>query len=308
VLARRLLLLLAIELGAYVALGFWLVLAVGWTGPRALSLAVAIALGWRIVFGLTTYLVSWLHRSPTPTEFGLTPMALVPHVVREIGAINALFCVLQPLERLFMGDPAPASARAERLPVLLVHGYACNRAAGWALARALRRRGETVWAPTLEPIYGAIDTWVEPLAAAVDRLRTATGAERVVLVTHSMGGLAARAYLRAHGGAKIGRLITLGAPHHGSAHARLGMGENARQMEPGSAWLVALAAADVGGLGVPFVSIFTHHDNFVAPQTSSAHPAARNLPLAGVGHLTMLFSSEVRTAIEKELDAANARS
>jgi len=96
-----------------------------------------------------------------------------------------------------MGGPAPASARAGRLPVLLVHGYVCNRAAGWALARALRRRGETVWAPTLEPVYGAIDTWVEPLAAAVDRLRTATGAERVVLVTHSMGGLAARAYLRA---------------------------------------------------------------------------------------------------------------
>jgi hypothetical protein len=79
-------------------------------------------------------------------------------------------------------------------------------------------------------------------------------------------------------------------------------------MEPGSAWLAALAEADESGLGVPFVSIFSHHDNFVAPQTSGAHPAARNVALAGVGHLTMLFARRVRDVVERELDAANARS
>lgn len=304
-LARRLLLLIAIELSVYAVLSAWLVRTRGWSGAELLSGAVGIAIAWRVVFGLTTYLVAWLHRSPTPPGLRLAPLALVPHVLREIGAITAVYSALQPLERLVMGDPGPPRGPSRRFPVLFVHGYMCNRAAGWAIARALRRRGETVWAPTFEPVYGAIDTWVQPLAAAVDALREATGAGRVVVVAHSMGGLAARAYLRAHGAGKIARLITVGSPHHGSEHARLGMGENARQMEPGSAWLAALAAADEGGIGVPFVSVFTHHDNFIAPQASGEHPAARNVPLAGVGHLTMLFSRRVCELIAEELDAAD---
>jgi triacylglycerol esterase/lipase EstA (alpha/beta hydrolase family) len=305
VLARRLQLLLAIELVLYAALSGWLAGTKGWSVAQALTGAAGVAIAWRAAFGVATYLVAWRHCSPTPQGFRLAPVALVPHVLRELGAITAVYCVLQPFERFAMGEPAPPRSGAERLPVLLVHGYVCNRAACWSLARALRRRGETVWAPTLEPVYGSIDAWVAPFGAAVDALREATGAGRVVVVAHSMGGLAARAYLRARGGEKVARLITVGTPHRGSEHARLGMGQNARQMEPGSAWLAALAAADESGTGVPFASIFTHHDNLVAPQTSGEHPAARNLPLAGVGHLTMLFSREVRGAIASELDAAN---
>jgi triacylglycerol esterase/lipase EstA (alpha/beta hydrolase family) len=304
-LARRLLLALAVELGVYAAVGVWLVRSQTWSAASALVLGVAIAVGWRIVLGLVTYLIAWRHRSATPPGFRLSGSALVPHVIRELGAMAAVYFVLQPFERIAMGHPAPPHGRSGRIPVLLVHGYVCNRASGWALARGLRRRGETVWAVTLEPVYGTIDAWIEPLAAAIDALRVSTGAERVIVVTHSMGGLATRAYLRAHPGAKLAALITLGAPHHGSEHARIGLGQSAREMEPGSAWLAALAAADAQGAGVPFVSIFSHHDNLVAPQRSSVHPAARNVPLAGIGHLTLLFSARVRELVENELDSLN---
>ena len=304
-LARRLLFALAVELAVYAALGVWLVRAQTWSAASALGLGIAIAVGWRIVFGLVTYLIAWRHRSPSPPGFRISPSALVPHVIRELGAMAAVYFVLQPFERWMMGDPGPPNERAGRVPVLLVHGYACNRAAGWTLERRLRQRGETVWSVTLEPVYGSIDAWIAPLAAAIDALRASIGVNRVIVVTHSMGGLASRAYLRAHGGAKLAALITLGAPHHGSEHARIGLGQNAREMEPGSAWLAALAAADGEGAGIPFVSIFSHHDNLVAPQTSSVHPAARNVPLAGIGHLTLLFSPRVRELVVRELDAAN---
>jgi triacylglycerol esterase/lipase EstA (alpha/beta hydrolase family) len=172
--------------------------------------------------------------------------------------------------------------------------------------RALGARGESVYAISYEPVYGDIDLWVPRLAACIDELLAATGQERVVLVAHSLGGLAARAYLRAYGGAKVARVITLGAPHHGSMHAHLGAGENARQMEPGSPWLTALSAAENGGVAAPLVSIYSRHDNFVTPQASAAHPHARNVALAGVGHLAMLFSRPVRELIVREIDAANA--
>jgi len=127
-----------------------------------------------------------------------------------------------------------------------------------------------------------------------------------VLVTHSMGGLVARAYLRDYGGARVARLVTLGGPHHGSVHAYLGAGANARQMEPGSAWLEGLAQSEARGVPVPFTSIFSHHDNFVAPQTSSVHPAARNIGLAAIGHVSLAFSRQVLEIVVAEVDAANA--
>lgn len=300
-LARWLLLALGAELFCYGAGVAWLVFAHGWSVAWGVALMGAIALGWRVGFALATYVVAWLFRSPVPPVLHLSALALLPHVLREIVAMLAVYGVLQPFERLAMGPTHGPGRQGERRPVLFVHGYACNRAAGWALVRRLRRRGWTVWAATFEPVYGSIEDWVEPLARAIEALRGATGAGAVHLVAHSMGGLAVRAFLRTHGTARVASVVTLGSPHHGSAHARLGLGMNARQMEPGSPWLAALAA-DERGLGVPFVSIFSHHDNFVAPQSSAAHPAARNLPLAGVGHLTLLFSPAVAALVIRSLE------
>jgi hypothetical protein len=36
------------------------------------------------------------------------------------------------------------------------------------------------------------------------------------------------------------------------------------------------------------------------------HPAARNVPLAGIGHVSMAFSGEVLELVAAELGAANA--
>jgi triacylglycerol esterase/lipase EstA (alpha/beta hydrolase family) len=304
-LARRLRLILAVEIVAYFALGAWLCAGRGWGLAAAVGAVVVIALGWRAVFILVTYALAWRDRSETPPEFRRSVLALLPHVLMEAAVWIAGYTALQPFVRVFMGDGRPPRAGGARLPVLLVHGYVSNRGVWWAFRRALAARSETVWAVSLEPVYGAIDSLVDPLAARIDELLAITGRGQVVLVTHSMGGLVARAYLRDHGGAKVARLVTLGGPHHGSVHAYLGAGVNARQMEPGSPWLELLARSEANGVRVPFTSIFSHHDNFVAPQTSSAHPAARNAPLAGVGHVSLAFSGEVLELVATELDAAN---
>jgi triacylglycerol lipase len=306
VLARCLRILLAFELALYAAAGTWLVLERGLAVARAILLGLACACAWRLSLGLATYLLAWSWRSPVPPELRIGAPSLLGHVAAELAAKIAVYGVLQPWEGWLMGDAAPPRGPSRRLPVLLVHGYLCNRAAWLGLAARLARRGEAVWAPSFEPVYGSIDSWVPALAARVDELRAATGAPRVVLVGHSMGGLVSRAYLRAHGGAKVARLVSLGSPHRGSELARFALGQNGREMRPGSAWLAGLAAAEAAGLAAPLVSIYSHHDELVAPQTSAAHPHGRNLALAGTGHLSLLFSPRVDALLGAELEAANA--
>ena len=42
---------------------------------------------------------------------------------------------------------------------------------------------------------------------------------------------------------------------------------------------------------IPFVSVRTPHDNYVMPQDNQRLPEARDVELAGIGHLALLLSS-----------------
>jgi triacylglycerol lipase len=115
-----------------------------------------------------------------------------------------------------------------------------------------------------------------------------------------MGGLAARAYLDRHGAGRVAKLITLATPHHGTWLARLGIGRDARQMQPGSTWLSALkpVAADL-----PALAIWSPVDNFVAPQESARLDGTPEMMVPDVGHLSMLFSPAVLAILVRELSS-----
>lgn len=270
----------------------------GWLASRfsGLSLlpaglaACAALLGVRLAINLFTWGFARRHASPVPRlPFGRALWMLLG----EYAAFLALFLLIQPFERQWMGGDRLRRAGA-RPPLLLVHGYACSRGAWWGLRRRLEAAGWQVATLNLEPPLADIDDYAAAIARRIDAVLAETGAARVILVGHSMGGLAARAYLRQFGGMRVQRLLTLGTPHAGSQLARFGMGRNARQMEPGSAWLQALA---LNGLPVETVSLYSRHDNYVVPQDSMALPAATRLTVDGVGHLAMLFSPRVAAAL-----------
>jgi pimeloyl-ACP methyl ester carboxylesterase len=196
------------------------------------------------------------------------------------------------------------SAGQTQLPILLVHGYLLTSGSWWALRRWLVQRGHSVYVLDLD-LFCAIDRYAGVLRDRIDAICAATGARRVLLVGHSMGGLAVRAYLRAHGTDRVGGVVTLGSPHHGSVLARFAIGENGRAMRPGSAWLECLAQDERAGWQVPVVSIYSCHDNLVAPQASSRLEHAVNVPVAAVGHLTLPFSRRVREAVAEAIDRAS---
>jgi triacylglycerol lipase len=222
--------------------------------------------------------------------------------VREVAAFFALFTVIMPFDRLFMGPDRLVRSEGGRAPLLLIHGYQCNRGFWIELRNRLTRAGWQVATISLDPVFNDIDGYVEQVSRRIEDVCAATGADKVMLVGHSMGGLVSRAYLRRQGNARVAKLITLGSPHRGSHLAKLGLGENGRQMVPGSAWLAALNAP--GAVPLPqTVSIYSCHDNYVMPQDSSLLEGAKIVPLAGLGHLEMAFSPEIERLLLAELAA-----
>jgi pimeloyl-ACP methyl ester carboxylesterase len=68
----------------------------------------------------------------------------------------------------------------------------------------------------------SINAWRDELEACINEVRRSTGADRVILVGYSMGGLAARAYMvKRYTDHHVKRLITIGTPHLGSAMAKI---------------------------------------------------------------------------------------
>ena len=292
-LAKLLRLFLASEITLYV------VLAVHYfdVSPTGAALAALGGVLWvRAWITVTTYAFAWTYHSPSAR---LSLFAALRMGLAEYAAFLVNFVLIAPFERAWMG-PDRLGPASERPPVLLIHGYGCSRAAWWWLRTRLERAGWKVATISLEPIYTSIDHYIEPLARRIDAVLAETGAPQLILVGHSMGGLVARAYLARLGSERVARLVTLGTPHAGTQLARIGLGQNARQMEPGSDWLQALSGQD---LALDTVVIYSSHDNYVMPQANLQLPGATHRPIDGLGHLAMLFSprvaGELRAALEK---------
>ncbi|MFC0168819.1 esterase/lipase family protein [Pseudoduganella danionis] len=175
------------------------------------------------------------------------------------------------------------------LPVLLIHGYGCNSGYWRPLSGLLNQAGIAHLGVDLEPPGASIDDFAPQVRAAIEQLCAATGQQRVVIVGHSMGGLVARAYLRRYGADAVARVITLGTPHQGTALslARYGPGQNVQQMLYDSEWLRTLAAGEANLQRGLFSTIYTLHDNIVAPAQSALLTGARQLAFEGIGHVAL---------------------
>jgi triacylglycerol lipase len=298
--ARILRVALGIEILAYAIVTALAGREYGWSDGQVVAALLALILGVRLVAVAVTFGFGWVYRMPRSAQQRIGALAAARMFFEEYLSFLALFLVIQPFERGFMGAERAGRVRPGATPVLLVHGYGCNRGAWWWLRPRLERAGLSVATVNLEPMFGSIDQYVEPLRRRVDALCAETGAARIVLVAHSMGGLACRAYLAEHGIDRTAKLIALGSPHGGSEIARLGLGRNARQMEAGSAWLQALNSKPVPK-GLRAVAIYSVHDNFVMPQDAQRLVGADNRPLGGLGHFSLLFSSRIRDVQLAEL-------
>lgn len=288
---------LGLELFWYVMLGLWLQ-GRGWSLSDTVLLAVALALGFRALVVTMSYGFLLRHSSPVPAALRVGPSGAIRMVLEEYIGLILLFTVIQPFERFWLA-PDRLSPNTKRLPLLLLHGYQCNRGFWFWLRPRLEAAGWIVATHNLEPVLADIDSYAAGVERRIDEILSATGSSQVILVGHSMGGLVSRAYLRRYGSAKVARMISLGSPHHGSRLAALGWGRNGMQMRIGNLWLAELAKL---ALPAGSASIYSVHDNQVVPQRDGSElSGAKNIAIGGVSHLGMAFSPVVLRALLVEL-------
>lgn len=286
--ARHMQFALLIELIIYLVVSLALI-DQGWIGVQVFGLSLGLAILVRGLLVAVTYLFAWVWQSKPPEDLKVGAGKRLRAMLQEWLALLAMSIAI-PFEARLMGPDRLRRPDEGRLPLLLIHGYLANRGFWYWVRKRLESAGWVVATLNLEPSYSDIDDYADLIAQRVDAVLSATGSDRLALVGHSMGGLAARAYLRKYGNSRVARLVTLASPHHGSRLTTFGWGRNAQQMHVGSEWLTSLNASKAG-IFPTTVSVFSYGDNLVMPQESSRLEGCINIAVPAVGHVGMAIST-----------------
>lgn len=193
-----------------------------------------------------------------------------------------------------------------RRGIVLVHGYFCNRGFWNPWLARCHRESRPFVAVSLEPVFGELGDYVAQVEAAVARIESATGLAPVI-VAHSMGGLAVRAWLSAapRASARAHRVFTIGTPHLGTWIARWSRSTNARAMRQLSPWLTDLALREAAAAQTHEpgwrTCFWGHADNIVMPPSTALWPGAEAHHVPATAHVAMAFQAEVFAEVFRAL-------
>lgn len=298
-LARLLRHALLAQWAAGAALATWLVHQDVLAPPLAFLLALALPF---LVTGLTivyTAVVSRARNEPARLWW--------KSLLGEVWAGCVVFLLRQPWSwHAPTLQTAPAGV-SPRVPVLLVHGYVCNHRLWDDIAHALTPHGHAVQAVNLEPVFSSIAHYAPTIESAVQKLLAHSGGTHVVLVGHSMGGLAIRSWMRQFGRTRVAKVITLGTPHAGTQVPQHLSTPNGRQMRWQSPWLAELQASETAALRGLFEVALTAQDNIVFPQRAQVMPDVPVTVFEGIGHLQMCLHPPVIAWLLQKLEGVGAR-
>ncbi|MBN1980828.1 MAG: alpha/beta fold hydrolase [Chitinivibrionales bacterium] len=200
------------------------------------------------------------------------------------------------------------SARSPHRPVLFVHGW-MGSAPNWdAFKTKLIADGwssDIIFANTFanntDLTDGSNERNAKEIATWVDEILKKTGATSVDLVSHSMGGLSTRYYVKFLGGnTKVSHYISLGSPQHGTTLAKL-----AGDMSPTSAFLKKLNEGDETPAGllpdsatphvpgnVAWASFYSTTDELILPSETAKLNGATN-KIIDISHIAFLSDQTV---------------
>ncbi|UIN23126.1 esterase/lipase family protein [Herbaspirillum frisingense] len=199
--------LLLIQFG--IAILFYLLLRhFEWPIVAAALGGLLIVLLLRAQITANSFFLTWPYRGRTSNPVEISWLQVGTLFLREFRATMLCSSWAMPFLRFDQFSYPDTTS----LPVLLIHGYGCNSGYWRWMSLELRQAHITHYALDMEPVFGSIDEYAPLVHAAVQRVLAETGQKKIVIVAHSMGGLAARAYLRDHGCDRVARVITLARP------------------------------------------------------------------------------------------------
>lgn len=273
----------------------WLVWSQDATAVVRVAGACLILWGYALVLALEFVAVAFVNVGDAVPRAG--PRALASAWWQEVLVAPQVFSWRQPFRWRALPDHAVPPAPG-RVAVVLVHGFVCNRGLWLPWMHEMLRRGVPYTSVNLEPVFGSIEDGTALIDDAVRRAHALTG-RLPVLVCHSMGGLAARAWWAAtpDAGARVQKIVTIATPHRGTWLARFSHVTNGRQMRQRGDWLTALEANEVqrdpDGTYARFTCWYSNADNIVFPASTATLPGADNRHVPGVAHVALAFHPRV---------------
>ncbi len=278
-----------------VGTGYWLIEGPAW---KAVAWSFGLLAAHPTVLAIEFALLPLLRgRDPSPCP---SPRTLVTAWWAEVRTATTVFGWRQPWRSRAEPDHLEADVRG-RTGQVMVHGFFCNRALWNPWMRKLRAAGVPFCAVSLEPVFGSIDLYPAAVEQAVAMLEGATGRPPVI-VGHSMGGLAVRAWLKATGAdQRVKHVVTVATPHQGTRLARFAFVANARQMRRRSEWLGALRSSERSRRRAAFTCFYSNCDNIVMPPHAATLSGADNRFLAGTAHVCLVYRDEVFAEVERLL-------
>jgi len=202
-----------------------------------------------------------------------------------------------------------SSAVQSEVPVLLVPGWSDTGRAMAALQIRLVSAGwspESVEVVTFKEPAGGNRAHARELSDTIDAVLARTGAARLDVVAHSMGGLAVRAYLREHGGAKVRRVVFLATPQRGTLAAYLAFGRGRYDMIPDSPFLQWLNAGPPVPEGVEAMTVRTPLDAHVLPSESGTLEGVEDQVVCCPTHAGLIQSLEAFRLVRRFLEEGPA--
>ncbi|MHB1249580.1 MAG: esterase/lipase family protein [Polaromonas sp.] len=279
----------------------WLLYFRGSDSVLAIAGFLAIVLGYSGFLAIEFIVIRYANKRDRATQPGWKE--LLNAWIGETRAAPQVFCWRQPFRANAVADQLlPSAATQGQRGVVFVHGFFCNRGFWTPWLKCLQGRGNAFVALSLEPVFGSIDDYAPQIDAAVQKVTLATGLSPL-LVCHSMGGLAARAWLRQmKAEARVHHVVTIGTPHRGAWLARFGHGHNSRQMRLRSDWLTELGQDLSADRHALFTCWYSNCDNIVFPASTATLPGADNRLVRGAAHVQLAFLPQVMNATLALLD------
>lgn len=194
--------------------------------------------------------------------------------------------------------PPPPPPPPAHDPILFVHGLNASSATWTTMVSRFTNDG---WKSS-ELANWSYDytrsnaTTASLIARKVDSILKATGATKVDIITHSMGAMSARYYIRNLGGdGKIDALVTLGGANHGTTTASLCsfFWVSCAEMLPGSNFLNSLNADDETWGTPRYATWETPCDEVINPLSSALLAGALNTQTACMTHSDLHEDSTV---------------
>jgi triacylglycerol lipase len=209
---------------------------------------------------------------------------------------------------------SPGSARAagsstfgpSSNPIVFVHGWNSNNTVWNTMAADFQQDGwPSSYLDQWKYNYSQSNvTTAQQLSQEVDRVLASTGASKVDIISHSMGGLSSRYYTKnLAGDAKVDAWVSLGGPNHGTDTANACFDTSCGEMRAGSSFLNALNSGDETPGTSRYATWWSPCDTTINPDSSVALSGAANTKTSCLSHSALKTDATVYAQVR---DQANS--